>query len=108
MGFFSKIWRFILINKQNISITYYSNIIAYISFMGFYRQQKGLLMIHTKDQIAEAMKLIPTLTEDEIVHQFKCASSKKHIAYKGYMEALHKELRKKQKDRGVVEHVEES
>ena len=53
------------------------------------------------------MKLIPTLTEDEIVHQFKCASSKKHIAYKGYMEALHKELRKKQKDRGVVEHVEE-
>ena len=108
MGFFSKIWRFIPTNKQSISIAYYNNIIAYISFMGLYRQQKGLPMIHTKDQIAEAMKLIPTLTEDEIVHQFKCASSKKHIAYKGYMEALHKELRKKQKDRGVVEHVEES
>ena len=37
--------------------------------MGFYRQQKGLLMIHTKDQIAEAMKLIPALTEDEIVDE---------------------------------------
>ena len=65
-------------------------------------------MIHTKDQIAEAMKLIPTLTEDEIVHQFKCASSKKHIAYKGYMEALYKELKKRHKELGIVEHAEES
>ena len=76
--------------------------------MGLYRQQKGLLMIHTKDQIAEAMKLIPTLTEDEIVHQFKCASSKKHIAYKGYMEALYKDLKKRHKEQGIVEHAEES
>lgn len=76
--------------------------------MGLYRQQKGLPMIHTKDQIDYAIKQVPTHSEEELIHLYKCASSKKHIAYKGYMEALYKELKKRHKEQGIVEHAEES
>lgn len=65
-------------------------------------------MIHTKDQIDYAIKQVPTHSEEELIHLYKCASSKKHIAYKGYMEALYKELKKRHKELGIVEHAEES
>ena len=63
-------------------------------------------MIHPKEQIIEAIKAIPELTDEELIHNFKCASSTKHIAYKIYMESIHKELRKRRKERGEDEETE--
>ena len=65
-------------------------------------------MIHSKEQIAEAIKAIPELTDEELIHNFKCASSTKHIAYKIYMESIYKELRKRRKERGEDEEPEQN
>lgn len=53
--------------------------------------------MHTKEQIAEAIKHLPNLDEDALAHNFKCASSTKSAIYKPFMEAVEKELRKRRK-----------
>lgn len=53
--------------------------------------------MHTKEQIAEAIKHLSNLDEDSLVHNFKCASSTKSAIYKPFMEAVEKELRKRRK-----------
>ena len=53
--------------------------------------------MHTKEQIAEAIKHLPNLDEDSLAHNFKCASSTKSAIYKPFMDAVEKELRKRRK-----------
>lgn len=54
-------------------------------------------MTHTPEQIKEAIKNFPNLTVEELAHQYKCANSRNDKAYKPFLEAALKELRKKQK-----------
>lgn len=54
-------------------------------------------MIHTKDQIASAIKNIPTMTTEDLAFNFKCASSKKNPIYHPFMAAVERELRKRSK-----------
>ena len=51
--------------------------------------------MHTEEQIKEAIKNLPNLTEDELSHNYKCASATKHKAYHGFMQAIEKELQKR-------------
>lgn len=51
--------------------------------------------MHTKEQIAEAIKHLPNLDEEALAHNFKCASSTKSTIYKPFMEAIERELRKR-------------
>lgn len=53
--------------------------------------------MHTKEQIAEAIKHLPALDEESLAYNFKCASSTKSTIYKPFMEAIERELRKRRK-----------
>lgn len=61
--------------------------------------------MHTEEQIKEAIKNLPNLTEDELAHCYKCASSTKSKAYHNYMQAIEKELHKR-KPTKVVQNAE--
>lgn len=56
--------------------------------------------MHTEEQIKSAIKNLPNLTEDELAHNYKCASSTKSKLYLPFMQAVEKELnsRKKHKE----------
>lgn len=53
--------------------------------------------MHTKEQIAEAIKHLPNLDEESLAHNFKCASATKLNIYKPFMDAIERELRKRRK-----------
>ena len=53
--------------------------------------------MHTKEQITEAIKHLPTLDDEALAHNFKCASSTKLTIYKPFMDAIERELRKRRK-----------
>ena len=54
-------------------------------------------MKHTHDQIATQIKALPSLTEDQLVHTYKCASSRAERLYAPLLSAIEKELRKRRK-----------
>lgn len=53
--------------------------------------------MHTKEQIAEAIKHLPNLDDETLAHNFKCASSTKLTIYRPFMDAIERELRKRRK-----------
>lgn len=53
--------------------------------------------MHTPDQIKAAIKDLPELTIDQLAHNFKCAHSKADKAYKPFLDAIERELRKRRK-----------
>ena len=53
--------------------------------------------MHTPDQIKAAILLLPDLSIEDLVHQFKCAHSKQNKLYKPFLDACEKELRKRRK-----------
>lgn len=59
--------------------------------------------MHTEEQIKEAIKNLPNLTEDELSHNYKCASATKHKAYQGFMQAIEKELQKRKPTKGMTD-----
>ena len=54
-------------------------------------------MKHTHDQIATQIKALPSLKEDQLVHIYKCASSRAERLYAPLLSAVEKELRKRRK-----------
>lgn len=59
--------------------------------------------MHTDEQIKEAIKNLPNLTEDELAHCYKCASATKSKAYHGFMQAIEKELHKRKPTKGITD-----
>ena len=53
--------------------------------------------MHTEQQIKEAIKTLPTLDTDNLIHQYKCASSRAHKVYKPLLDAIQRELNKRRK-----------
>ena len=53
--------------------------------------------MHTPDQIKAAIKDLPELTIDQLVHNWKCAHSKADKLYKPFLDAIERELRKRRK-----------
>ena len=53
--------------------------------------------MHTEEQIKSAIKNLPNLTEDELAHNYKCASSTKSKVYHSFMQAIEKELNSRRK-----------
>ena len=54
-------------------------------------------MKHTHDQIADQIKALPSLKEDQLIHIYKCASSRVERLYAPLLSAIEKELRKRRK-----------
>ena len=54
-------------------------------------------MKHTHDQIATQIKALPSLKEDQLIHIYKCASSRAERLYAPLLSAIEKELRKRRK-----------
>ena len=55
-------------------------------------------MKHTHDQIATQIKALPSLKEDQLIHIYKCASSRAERLYAPLLSAVEKELRKRRKE----------
>lgn len=55
-------------------------------------------MKHTHDQIATQIKALPSLKEDQLIHIYKCASSRAERLYAPLLSAIEKELRKRRKE----------
>ena len=55
-------------------------------------------MKHTHDQIAAQIKALPSLKEDQLIHIYKCASSRAERLYAPLLSAIEKELRKRRKE----------
>lgn len=53
--------------------------------------------MHTPEQIKLAIADLPQLTEDQLVHNWKCAHSSGSKLYKPFLDAIEKELRKRRK-----------
>lgn len=53
--------------------------------------------MHTEQQIKEAIKTLSTLDTDNLIHQYKCASSRAHKVYKPLLDAIQRELNKRRK-----------
>ena len=53
--------------------------------------------MHTEQQIKEAIKTLPTLDTDNLIHYYKCASSRAHKVYKPLLDAIQRELNKRRK-----------
>lgn len=53
--------------------------------------------MHTEQQIKDAIKTLPTLDTDNLIHQYKCASSRAHKVYKPLIDAIQRELNKRRK-----------
>lgn len=53
--------------------------------------------MHTPEQIKLAIADLPQLTEDQLIHNWKCANSKGSKLYKPFLDAIEKELRKRRK-----------
>ena len=55
-------------------------------------------MKHTHDQIAAQIKALSSLKEDQLIHIYKCASSRAERLYAPLLSAIEKELRKRRKE----------
>ena len=53
--------------------------------------------MHTEQQIKDAIKTLATLDTDNLIHQYKCASSRAHKVYKPLLDAIQRELNKRRK-----------
>ena len=53
--------------------------------------------MHTEEQIKSAIANLHSLTEDELSHNYKCASSTKSKLYHSFMQAIEKELNSRRK-----------
>ena len=53
--------------------------------------------MHTPEQIKLAIADLHLLTEDQLIHNWKCANSKGSKLYKPFLDAIEKELRKRRK-----------
>ena len=53
--------------------------------------------MHTEQQIKDAIKTLSTLDTDNLIHQYKCASSRAHKVYKPLLDAIQRELNKRRK-----------
>lgn len=53
--------------------------------------------MHTPEQIKLAIADLPQLTEDQLIHNWKCANSSGSKLYKPFLDAIEKELRKRRK-----------
>lgn len=53
--------------------------------------------MHTPEQIKLAIADLPLLTEDQLIHNWKCANSNGSKLYKPFLDAIEKELRKRRK-----------
>ena len=64
--------------------------------------------MHTEQQIKDAIKVLPDLDTDNLIHQYKCASSRAHKVYKPLLEAIQRELNKRRKVSNEPSESEES
>ena len=53
--------------------------------------------MHTEQQIKDAIKTLPDLDTDNLIHHYKCASSRAHKIYKPLLDAIQRELNKRRK-----------
>lgn len=53
--------------------------------------------MHTPEQLKLAIADLHLLTEDQLIHNWKCANSKDSKLYKPFLDAIEKELRKRRK-----------
>ena len=53
--------------------------------------------MHTPEQIKLAIADLHLLTEDQLIHNWKCAHSSESKLYKPFLDAIEKELRKRRK-----------
>ena len=63
--------------------------------------------MHTEEQIKSAIKNLQNLTEDELAHNYKCASSTKSKLYHNFMSAIEKELNSRRKHKEPEEQCNE-
>lgn len=60
---------------------------------------------HTEEQIKLATKNLANLTEDELAHNYKCASAAKSKVYHNFMQAIEKELNSRKKH--IIKSIED-
>ena len=53
--------------------------------------------MHTEQQIKNTIKTLPRSDTDNLIHQYKCASSRAHKVYKPLLDAIQRELNKRRK-----------
>ena len=67
--------------------------------------------MHSPDQVKSAIKLLPDLDTDSLVHQLKCAMSVKDPklkpTYKPFIDACERELRKRRPTKATDDHSDQ-